>query len=261
MKNIINATLITLALCGCSSSDVDVKYIAPTKYTNIASYLNDTFEGSNCIGTIFTSQGNKLIDSSGLKYELKGRNIRCYNRSIENAINRYCIAKGGRMTQGDLWCRVNKEPLFYVNYGSKNSRLGLSSQNFFSVERSGSQTKQQWIDSAERLGFISERIQQQKELDSMNLKIKDDHEKQLKIKEMNVPVNASVGDLICRKDYEAKPYQYPGIAYYKAYVERKENNKLQLRLVWHGGDGFVVNDISTINNIIWSSPNGWKHCD
>ena len=79
--------------------------------------------------------------------------------------------------------------------------------------------------------------------------------------EMNAEVAVSIGDLICREDYEAKPYQYPGIAYYKAYVEKKEKNKLQLRLVWHGGDGFVVNDITNLNNIIWSSPKGWRHCN
>ncbi|EGX15093.1 hypothetical protein ECTX1999_5398 [Escherichia coli TX1999] len=42
---------------------------------------------------------------------------------------------------------------------------------------------------------------------------------------------------------------------------KKRKNKLQLRLVWHGGNGFVINDIAPSNNIIWSSPNGWKHCD
>ncbi|EFI3271195.1 hypothetical protein BCC92_005015, partial [Escherichia coli] len=90
---------------------------------------------------------------------------------------------------------------------------------------------------------------------------KEATELQLKIKEKNTPVKADVGDLICKEDYEAKPYQYPGTAYYKAYVEKKEKNKLQLRLVWHGGNGFVVNDITSSNNIIWSSPNGWRHCN
>ncbi|RWS65919.1 hypothetical protein DN597_21245 [Enterobacter cloacae] len=86
-------------------------------------------------------------------------------------------------------------------------------------------------------------------------------EKERVVREKNMEVDTKVGDLICREDYEAKPYQYPGVAYYKAYVEKKEKNKLQLRLVWHGGDRFLVNDITNVNNIIWSSPKGWRHCN
>jgi len=34
--------------------------------------------------------------------------------------------------------------------------------------------------------------------------------------------------LICKEAYEAKPYQYPGTAYYKAYVEKKEKINFNL---------------------------------
>ncbi|GAB5139808.1 TPA: hypothetical protein ACNLHH_004349 [Escherichia coli] len=53
-------------------------------------------------------------------------------------------------------------------------------------------------------------------------------ELQRKTKEKNTPVNADVGDLICKEAYEAKPYQYPGTAYYKAYVEKKEKINFNL---------------------------------
>ncbi|TYF90401.1 hypothetical protein DJ536_22755 [Enterobacter hormaechei] len=117
------------------------------------------------------------------------------------------------------------------------------------------------MSSAERLGYISERVQQQTDIEKKVDLANEINEKQKKYIEMNAEVAVSIGDLICREDYEAKPYQYPGVAYYKAYVEKKEKNKLQLRLVWHGGDGFVVNDITNVNNIIWSSPKGWRHCN
>ncbi|MDW9215735.1 hypothetical protein SE957_23970 [Escherichia coli] len=47
-------------------------------------------------------------------------------------------------------------------------------------------------------------------------------------KRKNTPVKADVGDLICKEDYEAKPYQYPGTAYYKAYVEKKKKINFNL---------------------------------
>lgn len=257
------ATLLTLfTLSGCSSIR-DVEYIDPEGYSDVASYLSETFEKSNCIGTTFSSQGRKFINSDGLNYQLSATNIRCYVASIEESIDRYCVAKQGEMVQGGTWCVVNKMPLFHVKYSPDTSltKIGLGTRVFSTVEPPNSQAKQQWLSSAERLGYISERAQQQIDINNKIDLANEIDKKQKKYIEMNAEVDASIGDLICREDYEAKPYQYPGIAYYKAYVEKKEKNKLQLRLVWHGGDGFVVNDITNVNNIIWSSPKGWRHCN
>ncbi|ENH4709277.1 hypothetical protein ABV636_004775 [Salmonella enterica] len=257
-----NITIIfaTTLLGGCSSVG-NIKDVEPSKYVHVTDYLNDAFEKSNCIGTVFSPQGRIFTDTDGLKYQLNGKNIRCYSDSIENAVEKYCFHKGGEIVQGGRWCKVNGEPLFYISYGYDGKHYGVPQENFMVVEQGNFQEKQQWLNAAERLGFLSKRVQlQQKLKDEFNAK-KEDVELHQKLKEKNTPVNADVGDLICKEDDEAKPYQYPGSAYYKAYVEKKEKNKLQLRLVWHGGNGFIINDITSSNNIIWSSPNGWKHCN
>ena len=50
------ATLLALfTLSGCSSIR-DVEYIDPKGYSDVASYLSETFEKSNCIGTTFVSR-------------------------------------------------------------------------------------------------------------------------------------------------------------------------------------------------------------
>lgn len=258
-KNIM-IIFVTTLLSGCSSVG-NIKHVEPSKYVHVTDYLNDIFEKSNCIGTVFSPQGRISTDADGLKYQLNGENIRCYSDSIENAVEKYCVYKGGEIVQGGRWCKVNGEPLFHINYGYDGKHYGVPKENFMVVEQGSFQGRQQWLSAAERLGFLSKRVQLQQKLeDEINAK-KEAAELQRKIKEKNTPVNADVGDLICKEDYEAKPYQYPGTAYYKAYVEKKEKNKLQLRLVWHGGNGFVINDITPSNNIIWSSPNGWKHCN
>lgn len=252
-----------LTLYGCANGNGNVDYISPLGYSHLADYLSDTFERANCIGVIFSNQGKKSINADGLKYELNGRNIKCYVTSIEESISRYCASKGGQMIQGNSWCQVNKEPLFNINYGSDTSRRvwGVSSEPFSSVEQSNLQTRQQWLDSAERLGFISERVQQRIDLDKEISLEKDKAENERKKIEMNAEVNTQIGDLICKEDYDADPYRYPSKPYYKAYVEKKVGDKTQLRLVWHGGDGFVINDINENNKIVWVSPKGWKHCE
>ncbi|HBD0336956.1 TPA: hypothetical protein KGE85_004391 [Escherichia coli] len=258
-KKLMMVTLVssTLALSGCSSVG-NIKHVEPSKYVHVTDYLNDAFEKANCVGSISLSQGRIFTDADGLKYQLNWPNTKCSSNSIEYAVEKYCIHKGGKMVQEGRWCKVNGEPLFYVDYGSNWKHYG---ENFMAVEQGSFQGRQQWLNAAERLGFLSKRVQLQQKLeDEINAK-KEAAELQRKMKEKNTPVNADVGDLICKEDYEAKPYQYPGTAYYKAYVEKKEKNKLQLRLVWHGGNGFVINDITPSNNIIWSSPNGWKHCN
>ncbi|WP_228084744.1 MULTISPECIES: hypothetical protein [Enterobacteriaceae] len=254
-----NLTIIfaTTLLSGCSSVD-NIKDVEPSKYVHITDYLNDVFEKANCIGTIFSPQGRIFTDADGLKYQLNGKNIRCYSDAIENAVEKYCIHREGEMVQGGRWCKVNGDPLFYIDYGSNWRHYG---ETVMAVEQGSFQGRQQWLSAAERLGFLSKRVLLQQKLENEFNAKKEAAELQRKMKEKNTPVYADVGDLICKEDYESKPYQYPGTAYYKAYVEKKVKNKLQLRLVWHGGNGFVINDVTPSNNIIWSSPNGWKHCD
>ncbi|EPJ2545235.1 hypothetical protein ACTGQE_003730 [Escherichia albertii] len=258
-KNIIIVFAATL-LSGCSSVG-NMRNIEPSKYVHVTDYLNDAFEKSNCVGSIFLSQGRIFTDTDGLKYQLNWPNVRCSYDSIEYAVEKYCAHKGGKMVQGGRWCKVNDEPLFYINYDYDGKHYSVSKENFMAVEQGSVQGRQQWLSVAERLGFLSKRVLLQQKLENEINAKKEAAELQRKTKEKNTPVNADVGDLICKEDYEAKPYQYPGTAYYKAYVEKKEKNKLQLRLVWHGGNGFVINDITPSNNIIWSSPNGWKHCN
>lgn len=71
------------------------------------------------------------------------------------------------MVQGGTWCVVNKMPLFHVNYSPDTSltKIGLGSRIFSTVEPPSSQAKQQWLSSAERLGYISERVQQQTDIE------------------------------------------------------------------------------------------------
>lgn len=254
--------LTTLILSGCSSVK-DVEYVDPGKYSDLASYLNEVFEKSNCTGTIFSPQGHKFVNSDGLNYQLSGRNLRCYVVSIEESINRYCTVKRGVMKQGGTWCVVGDSPLFHVDYSPDTSMVstGLGSDNFSTVEPPETLSGKQWLNTAEKLGYISARVQHNIDVDKEIEASKEKAVKAMRDIQMNTPVNANIGDLICRDDYEVKSNQYPGTAYYKAYVEKKEKNKLQLRLVWHGGDGFVINDLTNVNNIIWSSPNGWRHCN
>ena len=137
MKKMMMVALVssTLTLSGCSSTR-DVEYIDPKGYSDVASYLSETFEKSNCIGTIFSSQGRRFINSDGLNYQLSATNIRCYVASIEESIDRYCVAKQGNMVQGGTWCEVNKMPLFHVNYSPDTSltKIGLGSRVFSTVE-------------------------------------------------------------------------------------------------------------------------------
>jgi len=57
--------------------------------------------------------------------------------------------------------------LFHVNYSPDTSltKIGLGSRIFSTVEPPSSQAKQQWLSSAERLGYISERVQQQTDIE------------------------------------------------------------------------------------------------
>lgn len=225
-KNIM-IIFVTTLLSGCSSVG-NIKHVEPSKYVHVTDYLNDIFEKSNCIGIVFSPQGRISTDADGLKYQLNGENIRCYSDSIENAVEKYCVYKGGKIVQGGRWCKVNGEPLFHINYGNDGKHYGVPKENFMVVEQGSFQGRQQWLSAAERLGFLSKRVQLQQKLeDEINAK-KEAAELQRKIKEKNTPVNADVGDLICKEDYEAKPYQYPETAYYKAYVEKKKKINFSL---------------------------------
>ncbi|EOS5108788.1 hypothetical protein GRQ79_RS18355 [Escherichia coli] len=225
-KNIIIVFATTL-LGGCGSVG-NIKDVEPSKYVHVTDYLNDAFEKSNCVGSIFSSQGRISTDADGLKYQLNGENIRCYSESIETAVEKYCVYKRGEIVQGGSWCKVNGEPLFYINYGYDGKHYGVPKENFMVVEQGSSQGKLQWLSTAERLGFLSKRVLLQQKLENEINAKKEAAELQLKIKEKNTPVKADVGDLICKEDYEAKPYQYPGTAYYKAYVEKKKKINFNL---------------------------------
>ncbi|EEQ9058568.1 TPA: hypothetical protein R8E80_RS24910 [Escherichia coli] len=225
-KNIIIVFATTL-LGGCGSVG-NIKDVEPSKYVHVTDYLNDAFEKSNCVGSIFSPQGRISTDADGLKYQLNGENIRCYSESIETAVEKYCVYKRGEIVQGGSWCKVNGEPLFYINYGYDGKHYGVPKENFMVVEQGSSQGKLQWLSTAERLGFLSKRVLLQQKLENEINAKKEAAELQLKIKEKNTPVKADVGDLICKEDYEAKPYQYPGTAYYKAYVEKKKKINFNL---------------------------------
>ncbi|EEQ8018180.1 hypothetical protein GJM58_003763 [Escherichia coli] len=225
-KNIIIVFATTL-LGGCGSVG-NIKDVEPSKYVHVTDYLNDAFEKSNCVGSIFSPQGRISTDADGLKYQLNGENIRCYSESIETAVEKYCVYKRGEIVQGGSWCKVNGEPLFYINYGYDGKHYGVPKENFMVVEQGSSQGKLQWLSTAERLGFLSKRVLLQQKLENEINAKKEATELQLKIKEKNTPVKADVGDLICKEDYEAKPYQYPGTAYYKAYVEKKKKINFNL---------------------------------
>lgn len=225
-KNIMIVFATTL-LGGCGSVG-NIKDVEPSKYVHVTDYLNDAFEKSNCVGSIFSPQGRISTDADGLKYQLNGENIRCYSESIETAVEKYCVYKRGEIVQGGSWCKVNGEPLFYINYGYDGKHYGVPKENFMVVEQGSSQGKLQWLSTAERLGFLSKRVLLQQKLENEINAKKEAAELQLKIKEKNTPVKADVGDLICKEDYEAKPYQYPGTAYYKAYVEKKKKINFNL---------------------------------
>ncbi|EES6770150.1 TPA: hypothetical protein ACNKXT_003991 [Escherichia coli] len=225
-KNIIIVFATTL-LGGCGSVG-NIKDVEPSKYVHVTDYLNDAFEKSNCVDSIFSPQGRISTDADGLKYQLNGENIRCYSESIETAVEKYCVYKRGEIVQGGSWCKVNGEPLFYINYGYDGKHYGVPKENFMVVEQGSSQGKLQWLSTAERLGFLSKRVLLQQKLENEINAKKEATELQLKIKEKNTPVKADVGDLICKEDYEAKPYQYPGTAYYKAYVEKKKKINFNL---------------------------------
>ena len=94
-KNMIIIFAITL-LSGCSSVG-NMRNVEPSKYVHVTDYLNDAFEKSNCVGSIFLSQGRIFTDADGLKYQLNWPNVRCSYDSIEYAVEKYCAHKGGKM--------------------------------------------------------------------------------------------------------------------------------------------------------------------
>lgn len=163
-KNIIIVFATTL-LGGCGSVG-NIKDVEPSKYVHVTDYLNDAFEKSNCVDSIFSPQGRISTDADGLKYQLNGENIRCYSESIETAVEKYCVYKRGEIVQGGSWCKVNGEPLFYINYGYDGKHYGVPKENFMVVEQGSSQGKLQWLSTAERLGFLSKRVLLQQKLEN-----------------------------------------------------------------------------------------------
>lgn len=243
-------------LVGCNSYR-SVENVDPSSYQTVAAYSEKIFDSANCAYSLFVKQGQEYVDSDGLNYRLP-RNEVCYLDSIEKAIKQYCQSKGGYMRQDDEWCAVGDYPLFKVNF-IKTYKRYFADTNYSTLERSTAQTPEQWVYSAEKKGFISERIRIKNQIEAQNRIQQKKLEEEEKNRKRNAVVKAKVGDLLCREDYEAPAYQYSSTPYYKAYVEDKQNGKYKLRLVWHGGKGFVINDIRD-NTIIWSSPNGWLFC-
>ena len=234
----------SVALSGCGVHNVE--NTEPSKYHRAADYASDVVKRSGCIGRIddlLFSSGEIFVNDYGLNYSSSNAGLHCTKTSFRESMSRYCQSKSGVFLDG--WCSVDDVPIFKVD-------------GFTTLERGPSQSADKWIQSNRQWGIEGKRDQQVKSDERQRSEME---EKERVVREKNMEVDTKVGDLICREDYEAKPYQYPGVAYYKAYVEKKEKNKLQLRLVWHGGDRFVVNDITNVNNIIWSSPRGWRRCN
>lgn len=240
----IALAIFYMALSGCGVHNVE--HADPIKYHRAADYADDVVNSSGCIGKIdnlIFKSGRIFVNEYGLNYSSDNANLHCAKRSFIEAMSLYCQSKSGQFSNG--WCSVGDNPLFKVD-------------GFTTLEKSPSQSAEEWAKSSRQYGYESKRWREFKESER---KYNEMMKKERITKEKNIAVDAEIGDLICREDYEAPPYQYPGVAYYKAYVEKKGGNKLQLRLVWHGGNGFVVDDITNTNNIIWSSPKGWHHCN
>ena len=75
----------------------------------------------------------------------------------------------------------------------------------------------------------------------------------------NMKVNVNVGDSICREDYDVPLYQYSSRIFYQGYVESKSGNKIKVRIVRHGGEKDIINDV-TPNPVVWVENKGWFHC-
>lgn len=236
------ASTVTLSGCGVHN----VKNIWPNNYQSATKYASDLIEGSGCIGKIddlFFSAGYLYVNDYGLNYSSDNAGLHCSKSSFIDSMSRFCESKSGFFS--GRWCSVNDNPLFEVD-------------GFTILERAPSQSYEAWLKSSRRRGYESKRDQILKEEEKQH---KEAEARLQKLKIMNSEVAANVGDTICREDYEAKPYQYPGVAHYKAYVEKKEKNRLQVRLIWHGGENFIVNDLNELNNLIWITPKGWWRCN
>ncbi|HHP2754014.1 TPA: hypothetical protein ACRX4O_004545 [Klebsiella quasipneumoniae] len=232
------------ALFGCGVNSVH--YLKPSGYNTASDYAFAVIESSGCIGKIdglFTSSGVKKVTKDGLEYVFEGDNLHCSQTSFKDLMANYCRSKGGESVQGGTWCGKNDTPLFYVG-------------DLSTLERSTNQSDEQWFDIALRRGFISER-EQKKEEQIAKDKAKIEEEELVRV--MSRKIIANVGDSICRIDNDVVPYQYPSRVYYRGYVEAKADNKLKVRIFWHGGEGFIINDV-TPNPLIWTENKGWFHC-
>lgn len=243
MVVVIGGSGVSLFGCGVNS----VKYIEPSGYITASDYASAVIESSGCIGKIdglFISPGVKKITKEGLEYKFDGNNLHCSQTSFKDLMADYCRNKGGQPVQGDTWCRKNDDPLFYVGELS-------------TLEKSANQSQEQWFNSALKKGFISERVQEKEALIAIeNQKFAEKERSRVR----SVKINVNIGDSICREDYDVPQYQYSSKIYYKGYVESKSGSKLKVRIVSHGGEKDIINDVSP-NPVLWVENKGWFHCD
>lgn len=242
MVVVIYGSGFSLVGCGVNS----VQYLKPSGYNTASDYAFAVIENSGCIGKVdrfFTSSGVKKTTKDGLEYVFEGDNLHCSQSSFTDLMASYCRSKGGEPVQGGTWCSKNDTPLFYVGELS-------------TLERSANQSEKQWFDAALKKGFISERDQKQKDLIAEENTKKEAEELS---RVMSRKIIANIGDSICRLDNDVVPYQYPSKVYYRGYVEAKTDHKLKVRVFWHGGEGFIINDV-TPNPLIWTENKGWFHC-
>lgn len=238
--------VVVLFISGCGARVI--KNMNPQQYESAVDYAEAIVDASGCVGRIdgiFFSAGDKFIDHDGRHYISHYAASYCPRDSFISAMKQFCVSKGNEFDENTSWCKtkVGRTPVFYVN-------------DFSILEKSTTQTNKLWEEVAERKGFLSNRVKARIE----NEKLMKEVEARERQKRRSIRVDAKIGDILCYEDYDVPDYQYPTVAYYKAYVEDKKNGRYKLRIFWHGGDGFVINDVKN-NNIVWVSQSGWFHCE
>ena len=233
-----------LALSGCGVNSV--KDIDPSGYSMASDYAFAVIEKSGCIGKIdglFVKSGEKRATKDGLEYIFSGNNLHCTQTSFKEQMANYCRSKGGEPVQGETWCRKDDTPLFYVGELS-------------TLEKNANQSQEHWFSTALKRGFISERVQEKEALIAKeNEKLAEKERTRIR----NMKGNVNVGDSICREDYDVPLYQYSSRIFYQGYVESKSGNKIKVRIVRHGGEKDIINDV-TPNPVVWVENKGWFHC-
>lgn len=246
-NNYLFIILSSVFISGCSVHEIG--FVNPVSYRRVADYAYDVIDRSGCMGhvdALFFPSGHKYTGRNGTYiYEAANPGAHCTVESFNSQVKQYCDSKGGFFENS--WCSVNDYPLFAVGYGTK----------FNTIERGETQTIGEWLDSARKMGYRSKK---EINLEMSNIESERLEKEGYKNKVRNTKVVSDVGDMICKEDYSNRSSYFRGDVFYKGYVEKITNNKIQVRLVWHGGDGFSINDVEQ-QPIIWSTPYGWYHCD